>query len=336
MGQSYVLRQTSLRQDPSLDAPAIKDLQPSDIVAIADYMIDTLGNRWFRISSQGINGYVRTQDLAPPKGTNPDRSFEILRHSLLGLDDPAALPEASAAVDYFRKRFPDSLHGDEVVWLLAESTRKLGEHSDRREALLESASKQYATIAQGSGEFAEPARQALAQLAGEPQHRRRSHTSQSGALGLSIIGGSLTSSYLTPPGSPRRPVRRVTVLSQTPLFVRLTEPVQMSPGVAFRGQIDQDIQVNNQLAIPKGSLCHMTLVGGGMTPDDTGTPSSVRLRLNAVVIDNQSYGVSAATVRIEPPATASHSRPTSRLSSQLLAGTRVMFRLNAPLVVTHP
>jgi hypothetical protein len=127
----------------------------------------------------------------------------------------------------------------------------------------------------------------------------------------------------------------VTILSRTAFFVRLTQPVRLAPGVAFQGEIEHDIRVNNEIAVPKGSVSHLTIVGGAARASDRSLPSPLSLRLTAVVIDNQTYGVAAAAVRIEPPNRSGLSPQDDRLPPQLPAGTRVEFRLNAPLVVTH-
>lgn len=332
IGQSYVLRPTSMRSRASLDAPPIMDVQPGEIVNITDYAIDAMGNRWFRVTAHDISGFVRTQEVAPPKGTDPENSFVVLRHSLLGLDDPAVLPEASAAVDYYRRAFPGSLHADEVRWLLAEQTRELAERTGRPSALLANAREQYERIAQGSGEFAQRARELLSQL---PPGERGTSSRQglsSAPLEFSLVGGSSPPSHATSPGSPRVAVRRVTVLSRTPLLVRLTEPVQLSLGTTFQGEIEREIRVNNEVAIPKGSVTHLMVAA----PGDPRTSSSLGLRVAAVLIDNQIYRVSAAAVRVESPSGLSQSLLRNQPPPRLSAGTRVEFRLNAPLVVTRP
>ncbi len=335
IGQSYVLSRTSLRQAPSNDAPQIKDLQPPEVVDILAEAVDSVGNWWFRISSKGTRGYVRMRDLAPPKGTDPEKTFNLLRHSLLELDDPSILPEASAAAEYYRKAFPASSHVDEVMWLLAERTRQLAEHSERRQALLSSAKEQYEQIAQGSSEFAERARQVITRLSAGQRTVPSQQRVTPSTLEFSVVGGSLTSSHPSRAGSPNTPVRRLTVLSQTPILVRLTEPVQASPGVTFQGVIDEPILVNHELAIPRGSLSLLTIMEGAATPAARSAPP-ITLRLTAVVVDHRTYGTSAEAVRVEPPVEPSQGAPPDQPSPQLLAGTRVLFRLNAPIVVMHP
>src|SRR5205823_11792315 len=53
------------------------------------------------------------------------------------------------------------------------------------------------------------------------------------------------------------PVHTITVVSQTPLFVRVTQPVEISPDARFQAEIEQDIRVNDQVAVPKGSVCRL-------------------------------------------------------------------------------
>lgn len=335
MGQSEVLRQVSVHQRPLIDSPLIKDLQPPDTVTITDYTIDLLGNRWFRISFQGFEGYVRTDDVAPPKGRDSEKSYELLRHWLLGLDNPALLAGASTAVDGYGKSFAGNTHFDELAWLLAEATRRIAERSGQPHGLLASARKRYETLARGSGEFADEARQALAQLSPGQRSGGSSHSARDHPFIISIEGGTLTSS----PGSRAEPSRNsgrlVTVLSTTPMFVRFNESVRVAPGVTFQGNIEQDIYVNNELAIPKGSLCHLTIVGGSPASQLSNSLAAVTFRLDAVTIHNQTYKVSAVAVHIRPPGKSGPSTPDSRLPIQLPAGTWVEFRLSTPLVITH-
>ena len=201
IGQSYILEQASLRKEPSLRAPVIQKLEAAEKVNITQYAFDDMGNHWFGISGQGIDGYVLAREVAPPKATEPEEGSKALRHSLLALDNTAVLPEAAVAVDYFRSAFPASPHGDELRWLLAERTRALAEHSDRRQALLRRAGELYAKIAQGNGQFAEPARRALAQLPPEigaagprpsTSKARGSTPMDTPFQHLTVVGGSLS------------------------------------------------------------------------------------------------------------------------------------------------
>ncbi len=335
IGQSYVLRRTSLRLGPSFGSAQIKDTQPPEVVDILDDVVDAQGNRWFRISSQGVQGYVQTRELGPPKGTDPEKTFNLLQHSLLALDDPSVLPDANAAADYYQKAFPKSPHIGELRWLLAERTRQLAEHSARQQALMASAREQYTKIAQGNGEFAEPAREALAHLPPAQRGSKLRQPSTPSTFGITVVGGSLISPHPSSPGSPGTLVRRLTVLSETSVLVRLTEPVRVSPGATFQGVIDEAIFVDHEIAVPKGSLSHLTLVNAS-TASSKGNTSALTPRLMTLVIEQQTYQVSAEAIRIEPPAKRSTLPPAPQSPPELLAGTRIVFRLNAPLVVMHP
>lgn len=317
---SYVLQSTSMRSGPSPDAPPIKDLEQAEIVQIIDYTHDSMGNRWFRIISKDLSGYVRTREVAPPKGLTPEKGFEALRHSLLGLDDPVLLGEATKAVENYRDTFPASPHIDEVRWLLAERTRDLAERGDRR--LLAKAREQYEQLAQSGGEFAERARQALDQFPAPAPRAGPSRASSSAPLQFSIVGGSVASSAAPPPGTPHDPVRKLTILTRTPLAVRLTAPAELVPGASFEGEIAEDIRVKSEVAIPKGSRAHLTVTEGHASSGSSRAAPAPSLRMTALVIGNQTYGVSALAVRDRLPAT-------------LAAGTRLEFRLGTPLVVTQ-
>jgi hypothetical protein len=323
IAQSYVLHPTSMRTSPAPDAAPAKDFQGSEIVNITDDAIDIMGNRWFRITSEGLGGYVRTQDVAPPKAQDPEKGFEALRHWLLGMDDPSVLGEAQQAVEYYRNTYPTSSHGDEIRWLLAERTRSLAEGSDQPRAVLASAREQYQKIAEAGGEYADRAREALEQLPRDFPSAATPRSGRSSTFGFSVVGGSVTSSHNAPGGASGAPIRRVTVLTRTPLYVRLTSPAQLSPGTTIEAEFSGDIVVNRQIAIPSGSAARIAV-------SETG--GARHLRIVAAVIDGETYQVSASLWRIQ---SAGQKLAAGEIPSALLAGTRIEFRLDAPLVVTH-
>ena len=108
-----------------------------------------------------------------------------------------------------------------------------------------------------------------------------------------------------------------------PLHLRLPSPVRLSAGTTFEAKFAQDIWVNKELAIPQGSPARIAV---------SGTDGAPFLRIVSAVIADKTYQVSASI---------SHFRPTDRSgtgsqdSFTLSAGTRLEFRLDAPLVVTH-
>jgi len=330
IGRSYVLDQASLRRDPSPSAPVLQELRAPEIVNITDCVFDVLGNHWFEISLKGSGGYVLARELAPPKASDPEAGYKLLRHSLLALEGPESLTAAAEAVSYYQRGFPASPHVDELRWLFAETTRKLGQHSDRRQALLRRAEEAYKKIAEGNGEFADRARRALAQIRSEAAGARASPSHDSFAL--TVEGGSLSPARS---GAAAGPVHTLTLISQTPLFVRVTEPVEISPQTRFQGEIEQDIRVNDQVAVPKGSVCRLEAVEvPGKAAQNPGV-TTVTLRLTAVVVQGQAYQVSAGVVRIEPPNSSTPPSQAHSRAAQLSAGTRLVFRLVAPLLVTR-
>jgi len=326
IGQTYVLAATSMRRQADDAAPPVKDLQPSKILDITDYTTDSVGNRWFRVATTGISGYVRAGMVAPPKSRDPIKGYEILRHSLLGLDDREALSPAGEAVDLYGNLFPSSPHVDELRWLLAERTRDIGERSGHSRTLLASAREQYEKIARGNSEFAEPARQALAQLPEEDlSHAASTRGSESSAPSLSLLGGSLDTMHPTGAANTRAPVRRVTEISSTPLWIQLTHSAELSPGQTFQGEFAQDIRVNREIAIPRGSPATLRVA-----PQEDGS-SLAGLRLTATTVEGENYQISAVAVRLEGSGVSG--RPLKKLPRTLPAGTRVEFQLEAPLVI---
>ena len=92
--------------------------------------------------------------------------------------------------------------------------------------------------------------------------------------------------------------------------------------------------MNDQVAVPKGSVCRLEAVEVSRKAARDPGVTTVTLRLTAVVVEGQAYRVSAGAVRIEPP-NSSPSRSQARRAQQLSAGTRLAFRLVAPLLVTR-
>lgn len=323
IAQSYILQPTSMRASPAPEAAPVKDFQGSEIVNITDDAIDMMGNRWFRITSGGIVGYVRTQDVAPPKAQDPETGFEALRHWLLGMDDPSVLGEAQQAVEYYRNSYPASSHGDEIRWLLAERTRSLAEGSGHHRALLASAREQYQKIAEAGGEYADRARETLEKLPNDSSPAAPRRSAQSSTLGFSVVGGSVSPSRNAPGTTSGAPIRRVTVLTRTPLTVLLTSPARLSAGTTLEAQFAQDIWVNREIAIPRGSVARIAVSAMG---------GALSLRIVAAVIAGETYQVSASISRISPTDRSGAGGP---LPSTLPAGARLEFRLDAPLVVTY-
>jgi len=328
IGQTYALAPVSMRAHAAADAPPIKDLQPSEIVNITDYTLDVMGNRWFRVTSADVNGFVRTQDVAPPKSTDPEIGFEILRHSLMGLDNTEALALAIQAVDFYRNAFPSSPHQEELRWLLAERTREISAHHPASRALLGQARALYAEIAKGGGEFADRARQAMEELPKEiavPSGKRPEQEVPTWEFGL--VGGSMTTSR-SPTAHPMAPVRRVTVLSRTPLLVRLTQPAQLSPGAIFMGEFAKDVRISREVAIPQGSPAT------GMVAQEGARAGIQNLQLTGATVRGETYRVFASATRVEVPGEGN--LPDSKaMPSSLPAGTSIEFKLRSDLVITQ-
>jgi hypothetical protein len=209
MGHSYVLNHASLRQEASLQAPVVTQLRSREVVDIFDCASDALGNHWFGVISRGSKseGYVLVQDVAPPRATDPEKGARALRHSLLVLGSPAALPAAEAAVEYYQDVFPSSTHVDELRWLLAERKQRLGRHPKGRRGSLTGEEGFYVDVALASDNFADSAPEAPAQLLPQAKSASSRHSSRlsrgrarktgrsghSAPLKMGVVGGSLSS-----------------------------------------------------------------------------------------------------------------------------------------------
>jgi hypothetical protein len=244
------------------------------------------------------------------------------------------LPEANEAVEYYRRRFPDSPHRDELIWLLAERTGSLASDPSKGGSLLASARELYGRLAEGSSEFAEPARQALAQLRTEGGGGRTRPSLEPTPMRLSIVGGEAGPSQPAASASSGGPVRRLTVVSRTPLVVSLPETAEVSPGAVLQGVIEQDVRVNREIAVPRGSPCQLAFT-------EVNAASSLRrlssssIRLTGLVVNGQTHRVSAVAVRIEPPTRSGVASFPDTSAPHLPAGTRIIFQLTEPLVLAQ-
>ncbi len=325
IARSFVAAQDSvpMRKGPSNDAPPMKSLQPSEKIMITECAYDNAGNHWFRITSDGISGFVRIEDVAPPEAmkADPEGGFVALRHSLLRLDDPTMLEYARQAVDYYRSVFPGNPHADELAWLFAERIRGSAEGSDRRRSLLAAAKERYQKLAESGGEYAARARQALDQFPSADTTPAPSRPSAPRPLEFSVVGGATASPPATPGTIREAPIRKVTVLSRTPLVVSLTAPLELVPGAQGEGEIAEDIRVKSDVAVPRGSRARLS-VAKRLTSGASPRESPLTLRLTALVIGDQTYDVSALAAK-------------DRLGGTLAQGTRIEFRLTTPLVLAE-
>lgn len=327
VGETYVLEPISMRGKAATDAPPVKDLHSSDLVLITGYTHDLVGNRWFHVRSGEINGYVRAEEVAPPRSSNPEKGFEILRHSLMALDNPQVLTQATQAVDLYHATFPTSTHFEELQWLLAERTREMSEKS-RSSEMIGNAVRIYDEIAKGKGEFSDRAREALDQIdAPAASARQKVPARERAESDWRGEGGSPTSSYGPPPNS-LAPVRRVTVVSRMPLYVRLTQAAKISSGVILKGEFARDVRVSQETAVPRGSSAVVMVAqeGAGKKVEN--------LLLTGATIRGESYMVSGYSRGIQVPG-GGWLAPSKNLPSSLPAGTTIEFRLLSDLVIVQ-
>lgn len=319
-GQSYVLTTTSLRARPAPGAPPVKDVQSGEVVSITGLEIDSVGNRWFEIRADEMKGYLQTAEVAPPKGNDPERTFEALRHSLLGLNEPSQMTTAVEAVDLYRQTFVDNPHGDEVAWLLAERARALAERSGQhRPTLLRVARTHYELVAKGKSDFAPRAQTALNSMsAGGPAAERAARAARGPApLEFSVLGGESTEGRAA-----ANRVRRVMVRSRTLLTVRLEETATTSPGRVIDGTIAEDVRVEDEIAIPRGSRAVLRV-----------TEDSARLELTSLEVGQQTQAASGTAERVILPDGSVKPLTGERLPEQFELGSRVELRLRSPFVV---
>jgi len=335
LGKSFVTRPTPVLAKRDVDARRLRNLKVSELIDITDFSTDASGTRWYEVTDRGTRGFVRARDVAPPKVADSEKGFQLLQHYLVGMEDAAHVDDARAAVDYYRKVFPASPHGDLLTWLLAEQTRLMAERTGNPARLLVSAREQYALIAQGAGSYAERARQTLAQLPVPSQSGGSNRGGVTPSPGFTVTQGSENSSYMLLTRMPGVSIRRLSILSETPLVARLGKAVPVTAGSSFQAEVAQDIRVNDEVAVPRGSPATLTITGEGRGRR-AGVSSPWSLRLTGMMIRNLTYRVSGTAVLANFPNNSSLRLPSTQLPAVLPGGTYLEIRLDAPLAVANP
>jgi hypothetical protein len=297
MGSSYVLQALDVRHSASEQTFPLGKLGSGTVVQITGIEQDERGSDWYQIRHNDGLGYVRVNELAPPKGANADGGYRLLKVSLSNLSDPSEIGEAGRAVDLYRRTYPGDPRGDEVLWLLAARAHELARRSRSHETI-SAARKAYEQLAAANGEYSSRARDALQQLP-EPAPARGSRTT--GKPALEIIGASTVG-----PTNKQTLPHTMMVLNQTRVLVNVPTADQFQTGQLLTAHVVGDVMTNNEVAIPGGSPCSVKVTA---VSDPSATEGWVGLQLQSVEVGNRSYPVDAMPVRLSIANARLQSRP---------------------------
>jgi hypothetical protein len=113
------------------------------------------------------------------------------------------------------------------------------------------------------------------------------------AVVLGLMYGSILLAQQPAPALAVPPAPMVTVLEDTAIRVRTIEPIssrQTRDGAQVAFNVDEDVRVGEQLAIPRGALVRGEVVRAKHAGTLTGTPELI-LKLTALEIDGKIYAI---------------------------------------------
>lgn len=319
LGSSYALRVLDVRRTPSAQVYSVGKLAAGAVVQITGIQRDDQGIDWFAIQQENTSGYVRVDELAPPKGANADGGYQLLNISIADLKYSAEAGNALLAADLYRRTYPADPRGQELLWRLAGKCRELGVGSQSRD-MLATARRAYQELVAANGEYSARSLEFLKEIPELPPTRssgsRPGKDATPAASGLEIIGAS----NIQPAANKQAAPHTLTLLNQTKVMVALPN-AQVQQGEALQAHVASDVITNNEIAIPGGSVCQVKVTG--LSDSAVAGQKLVSLQLQSVQVDNRSYTVDSMAVQL----------PVRDLS--LKAGSPVLFRLRRSLVLSR-
>jgi len=298
MGSSYALGEVAMRNAPSVKTFSVGRVPAGAIVEITGIQQDEEGQAWFEIRSNNVSGYVRVNELAPPKGKDQEAGYSLLKLSLTALSDPSEIQDAAQAVQLYRKLYPAEPRGQELLWLLAEKEFLLGMRTGSGE-LIAAARKSYLELESSGGDYAAKARESLRRIPDTP----RATGGKASMPAIEVIGANNTWKV---PDSRQALPHRLMLLSRTQVLVRLPQTQKLHAGDVLSGQTASNVVAGGEVAVPAGSRCRVKV-----TEAPGGNSSQIGLQLQSLEISGQSYDVDTLPVRLPLSTLAARSAPVS-------------------------
>jgi hypothetical protein len=316
IGSSYALQTVSIRSEPSKRAPVTGRVQQAEIVEITGAHRDQEGLDWFSILRNDSLGYVLVSEVAPAKGSDAESSYRLLKASLANLTEPGELANGRRALELYKKLYPSDERRDELLWIMAEKSRDLGQRSRSRELMVQ-ARKAYEELAAGSGEYAARSKEVLVNLPVPAQKGGGSRIREDQAE-VEIVGASASPGYRVYDSKQKMP-HKFMLLNQTEVHVNLGGQ-QAKPGQVLQGIIANDVVTNGETAVPAGSICKVVVNSGVQN-------GMIELQLQSMLIGGRSYSVDATPVRVRAAGMGE--------TAALRADTPLLFRLRRTLILSQ-
>ncbi len=273
---SYILSGAPLKLQPNENAGTAKKLEAGTVVSLTGMALGSEGNRWYVLREADVDRFLAVTDVAPPKIRLPELGSQMLRAWLLAFRDPALIPEADSAVNYFCSNFGPSPRCDELRWLAAERFRVMAERGEAPGAR-DRARELYQAIANGKGPNSAEAVSAIERLDRKPERTApAAGNRRSRAEGISSYGTG----------------GEYALIDRAEVQVRIPELKSMASGSQLRIPIAREIRINGKVAIPSNATCVLKVLESGN--------NEFAVQLTAIEFGNKHYSVATEPKMIPP------------------------------------
>ncbi|MHB1022687.1 MAG: hypothetical protein ACYC46_04395 [Acidobacteriaceae bacterium] len=163
LGYSYALHDTSLYPNKYFRGPTIQRIPQNTVVEIVGFQIKGLPSDWMEIHVSQSYGYVFPFTFAPPKITNEDSGYVLLKDYMKAMPDPSVITLASNAVRFYSELFSTSPHREELLWVLGERLAAFAKKKDARSDIRSREYDIYVQLSQQAGPYQRLAMERLKQ-----------------------------------------------------------------------------------------------------------------------------------------------------------------------------
>ncbi|WP_263365938.1 hypothetical protein [Edaphobacter bradus] len=160
IGSTYAVQGMNVYQGTDMTGPPSGVVPRQGQLEITGFKLAGNGKDWIQVRSRGVSGYVHPSEVAPPKVSNREQGYLLLKGFLGTIDNPSLMSLAVDSVDSYRHYSGADARADELDWTLAEHLRTLksGEDLARVERL------EYSKLAAKPGEYQQRAEARMAEL----------------------------------------------------------------------------------------------------------------------------------------------------------------------------
>jgi hypothetical protein len=309
---SYAVRSAPIYRSSTMDSVAIGHVPAATKVEVVDFETAGTTPLWWHVKTNGLSGYVRPSDFAPPRVVEPERGYFLLRSSISGIDDPETMNLAIEAVRYYRTTFPKNAHGDELLYWTAEQARQVAEKSSDAELLARA--REMFTLLTPNTDFSQKARTALENFPTiERSHSDRSRK-QSRAPDIEIVGA------VRHGRSSAESAQKLALINETEILVVLPSLQPATAGMMLQGHTAREIKAGD-VVIPAGSVCDLKVVA--LAGNGPASSSSVLIQMTGLQVSGRRVTADGVPTLVPIPLNGATNPPAPPVS----------FRLKTPLLI---